>query len=641
MGKIKSALNSRHMFRKEHTERTLQKKSYLLTYLYGENIFGAPLGRCSIDRREVDNEGTVRGSLRYKLTDVISMDAPLPLHMVDEAVNLFNAGGTPDFRRNSYEELCSFRITLDQRARLLREHKKLPATDSLLTEDKHINFRKLKLDNIYIPKDMFEKADFSYSSLGKRDITGHNLSWAIFKNSSMQLDFSRLSDEERDIDLFFNHHNNPEGTPLTALQSIDNRFADFKKQLAREIINELSRQDITLQQLISTAIPILEVFGKEPFCSDPSIRQWHDRLTEEWFYSNRHISGSNLNLLSHATIENFLRLITHDSSLLSQKNALFHQIIDLTVSENHENSSIAARAQESYDRYLQSREVTPYTRFEHFSRTSALSEPTQVNLQGSDAVNLVLMPANPGGPVLLMSLDTMRGMLRPDPLNPVWNHFYQMDTPQNCLKMVEMNPENLFRRNFPQFLTPFLAEQQKNTLSKLLDLLKLGKFRKAFDNATEAKSSTEKMIDKATEFKLEAHFRPMLYPDEYWSQLTQQHARAVTEAYGIADASPRNKAEYFLCISAVFTRLSSSFYFGTETESPLPLRAYAHALMLQAAKFDPTIFDSPSLLIKWQNQFQGSNGLLECTAALSQGMFDYLNRVCPQTLAAVRPLAWS
>lgn len=76
------------MFRKEHTERTLQKKSYLLTYLYGENIFGAPLGRCSIDRREVDNEGTVRGSLRYKLTDVISMDAPLPLHMVDEAVML-------------------------------------------------------------------------------------------------------------------------------------------------------------------------------------------------------------------------------------------------------------------------------------------------------------------------------------------------------------------------------------------------------------------------------------------------------------------------------------------------------------------------------------------------------------------------
>lgn len=640
-GKIKSAVNSRHIFAKESIKRTFQKKSVLLTCLYSENDLDVTLGRCSIKRREVDNEGTVRGSLRYKVPDVIAMDAPVPLHMVNEAINLFNAGGTPDFRRNSYEELCSFRVTLDQRARLLRVKNNLPATESLFTKDKHINFRKLKLDNIYIPKDMFEKADFSYSSLGKRNITEHDLSRIIFENSSMQINYSALSDTERDIDLFFNHHNNPEGTPLTALQSIDNRFADFKIQLARGVVNELSRQNITLENLVSAAMPILEIFGKEPFCSDPNLRQWHDRLTEEWFNSNRHISGSNLDLLPPATIETLLRLITHDSSLLSQKNALFHQIIGFAFSKNHENSNLTNHAQESYNRYLQSREVTPYTRFEHFSRTSALSEPAQVNLQESDAVNLVLMPANPGGPVLLMSLDTLRGMLRPDPLNPVWNQFYQMDTPQNCLKMVEVNPEKLFRRDFPQFLTPFLAEQQKNTFSKLLDLLKLGEFRNAFYHATGAKSSTEKMIDKANEFKLEAHFRPALCPGEYWSQLTQQHAQAITEAYGITDASLRTKAEHFLCLSAVFTRLSSSFYFGTGAESPLPLRAYAHALMLQAAEFDSTIFDSPSLLIEWQNKFQGSNGLLECTAVLSQGMFDYLNRVCPQTLAAARPLAWS
>ena len=192
--RLKSVVNAWQLFEKESTKYAFMKKSHLIATLYREHTSGISLGRCNIKRREVDNEGTVRGALRYKLTDVISMDAPLPLHMVDEAVNLFNAGGTPDFRRNSYEELCSFRITLDQRARLLREHKKLPATDSLLTEDKHINFRKLKLDNIYIPKDMFEKADFSCSSLGKRDITGHNLSWAIFKNSSIQLDFSILSD---------------------------------------------------------------------------------------------------------------------------------------------------------------------------------------------------------------------------------------------------------------------------------------------------------------------------------------------------------------------------------------------------------------------------------------------------------------
>ncbi|WP_128083816.1 hypothetical protein [Pantoea eucrina] len=101
--RLKSVVNAWQLFEKESTKYTFMKKSHLIATLYREHTSGISLGRCNIKRREVDNEGTVRGSLRYKLTDVISMDTPLPLHMVDEAVNLFNAGGTPDFRRNSYE----------------------------------------------------------------------------------------------------------------------------------------------------------------------------------------------------------------------------------------------------------------------------------------------------------------------------------------------------------------------------------------------------------------------------------------------------------------------------------------------------------------------------------------------------------
>lgn len=313
-GKIKSAVNSRHIFASESTKHTFHKKSWLMASLYHENILGVPLGRCSIKRREADSEGTVRGSLVYKLPNVIAMDAAVPLNMVDKVVNKFKAGKNIDYRRESYEAVLGFRITLDQRARLMREHNKLPATNSLLTEDNHINFCNLNLKDIEIPRDMFEKADFSNSSLGKRDITEHDLSSTIFKNTLMQLDFSRLSDDKIDIDLFFNHHKYPGQTTLTALQSIDNRYADFKIQLAREIVNELSRQNITLENLVSTAMPILEIFGKEPFGSDPSLRQWHDRLTEEWFNSDEYSSDCNLDLLSPVTTDILLRLSSRNSS---------------------------------------------------------------------------------------------------------------------------------------------------------------------------------------------------------------------------------------------------------------------------------------------------------------------------------------
>lgn len=564
--------------------------------------------------------------------------------MVDEAVNLFNAGGTPDFRRNSYEELCSFRITLDQRARLLREHKKLPATDSLLTKDKHINFRKLKLDDIYIPKDMFEKADFSYSSLGKRDITEHDLSQVIFENSSMQLDFSRLSDDERDIILFFNHHNNTKRTPLTALQSINNRFADLKIQLAYEIIEELSRQHIILQQLVSTALPILEVFSKEPFIFDSKIREWLASIINECLQPYNHPGADkNVTSLLHEAEKLFSFLENH-TIFQTRDNPTFHYLIDAFSGIDSFDKKLAARAQLSYHRYLNKSRAAPYTRFEHFDRSNPLSEPALVNLLESDAVNLVLLPVNSDGPVLLMSLDTMRGMLRPDPLNPVWNHFYQMSTPHSCLRMVDINLENLFRRDFPQFLAPFLAESQKISFGRLLNLLELGEFREAFVRATEKKNSSEKMVDNEIQIALEAQFHHVLSPGKEWSQLTSQHVQAILEAFEIADAFPRAKAEYFLCLAGVFARLSSSFYFGTEDSSPVTLRAYAHALMLQAAEFSHEIFASKKQFTDWQNRFQNRSTVVntyDCTAELSRKMLKHAGIVCPQTLAAVRPLAWS
>ncbi|CAA2930932.1 hypothetical protein [Arsenophonus endosymbiont of Bemisia tabaci] len=80
----------------------------------------------------------------------------------------------------------------------------------------------------------------------------------------------------------------------------------------------------------------------------------------------------------------------------------------------------------------------------------------------------------------------------------------------------------------------------------------------------------------------------------------------------MANSSERNKAEYLLALSAVFTRYSSSAVFGTELDSPLMLRYYAYALMEKAHKLNPTLI-AQDTFNNWKNRLVGcENAFLHC-----------------------------
>jgi hypothetical protein len=65
-------------------------------------------------------------------------------------------------------------------------------------------------------------------------------------------------------------------------------------------------------------------------------------------------------------------------------------------------------------------------------------------------------------------------------------------------------------------------------------------------------------------------------------------------------------------------------FFGSEQDSPLPLRWYAHALMIKSEGLAPGLF--ADVLMDWKNRQLSSAGAFSCAALLAQMMIEYLQQ---------------
>lgn len=496
----------------------------------------------------------------------------------------------------------------------------------------NVDLSGLNLSLVNLERASLRKVNLRESDLRETYLRGATLNGCDLTNAKLCLVPEGVQWDDEELDIQLNHHNNPGGSLLSTLSSIDDRFADIKITQARIIMDSLKSQDIQPTRLTSVALPLLEVLGRQPYSSDPALATWLADIAAARFDAHGsegmtpEIAGFCLSIFENAP----------DKML--QQNADFHQLIHTALSGNPASIS---RAGDAYATYLTLPEIAPYTKFAFYDRTNSDNpdSPAQVSLQNTDEVNLVLWPATTGGPVMLLSRDTYQGMQWPDPLNPVWDHFFLMNTPEACVSTADVAPEALFRKDFPQFLEGFLSEQRKASFGKLLDTLNLGDYRKKFVNATEKHSAATKMVDPKAQTDLNALFSHTLQPGTDWSKLADAHVQEIVQAYGLGNVTKREQAQYFLCLSAMFARFSSSHFFGTENDSPVTLRVYAHALMLKSQELDDSV---PGVqFTDWQNRFLKRAKAFDCTAVLSDSMTKYLKRTCPQVLAAIRPPAWA
>ena len=118
-----------------------------------------------------------------------------------------------------------------------------------------------------------------------------------------------------------------------------------------------------------------------------------------------------------------------------------------------------------------------------------------------------------------------------------------------------------------------------------------------------------------------------------------EHLKKIITEFKLDISEDSTKAQTLLCLAAVFTKYSSSSFFGTEGESPVALRHYAYALMKEVNKLTPSVCGDK--FNKWKDALLGLNGAFTCTAVLYHDMIAHAKAKFPSTLATIRPPAWS
>jgi hypothetical protein len=194
------------------------------------------------------------------------------------------------------------------------------------------------------------------------------------------------------------------------------------------------------------------------------------------------------------------------------------------------------------------------------------------------------------------------------------------------------------------FKARYETEASGIKFSSLLDTLNLAEYDHDFRAAIRTSSYSGKFITLDHIDKLQKIFAPLMTGEEAGNlTITAEHLQSILHSYECEQRPAKEQAILLLCLSAVFARYSSSHIFGTESDSPIPVRNYALALLNKASEIDSSVIDAATL-DDYRTKFGGVHGAFSCTAVLSKHMQNAINENpdprFKQTLKAVKPLCW-
>ncbi|QWA13567.1 pentapeptide repeat-containing protein [Sodalis ligni] len=514
---------------------------------------------------------------------------------------------------------------------------------------RHADLRKANLYKVDL-----RKADLSYANLGKANLqgvkfrkanlTGANLTDATvaiglnnwrelltIKPSPRQLGKANLRltlPESWDASLMewhLNHINNSHGgSLLTLIDSLAHH--EQKVKLLLQLMDSLVATDMSI-----VALPLLSIIGKSAYSGEQRLCVWLSRICADfmWEYGDNIIPPLREPVMN-ALFEHFRR----DQTFALQFNSVFIQLISQGIAGE---GCLRKEAINIYQSYLNHEKVIPYSSQHTFGDFSG-----KPDWSDRHAANLILFSGRRNGRVMLLSQNTLAGMLTPDRANPVWNQMFVYQGLEN-LSAGEYQLPALFAEDFRLFLGPLMEAERTTGFNKFLNAIPLGDLRTSFESATKHKLCREKLVSLDKQLKLAEIFAPLLEenPQRERFILHEKHYQDVIAAFGISDADRTRQAHTLLCLAAVVANYTSSAIFGTECESPLMLRSYAWAMMEKAYQRDAAIFDSQEQYTDWENHLLGLAGeSSSCTASLSEQMITHAKKRFPVILASVMPPAW-
>lgn len=201
---------------------------------------------------------------------------------------------------------------------------------------------------------------------------------------------------------------------------------------------------------------------------------------------------------------------------------------------------------------------------------------------------------------------------------------------------------------FPLLRKVFDRRNDEQNRHRLLETIGLGALTPYFVKAMAASRSGQKLTDPVHHEVLTQCFGPHLAGEWEGAVLTDQHVEALLRTYpALGLANDREaKAFFLLCLSAIMTRLTSSYYFGSEFDSPQALRGYAGALLNHARQSAPDLLRA-RVWDDWKARLFGLGDAFTCTAILSDMMRSELARIASHDerrraiREALMPMAWS
>ncbi|WP_342622424.1 pentapeptide repeat-containing protein [Pseudomonas alkylphenolica] len=500
------------------------------------------------------------------------------------------------------------------------------------------------LSNANLSNADLTNADLSDANLSNANLSNANLSGVHF--SCLQLihikDLSGVDPQglhlntptiwhDSEIDVYLNHINNPSGSVLTAIDSIDSKYDSVKTTLVSQLVASLQDEDTS-----SVSEALIKALNKEPYINDTGIATFLNTI------AGQHLEKYDSTVMPTPTKSEFDLFVKFFSSgneksihekMLSHNGALTQLVAHGIDSTNDD----ANDAKALYATYLKHEKINLYTR--DFNFGDFAGSPDWGNKL---AANYILWPASNKDCAMMLTHDDLKKMLAPDDTTE-WNRFFLFNGDGQPVGM-DGSPEDLFEEDFKIFLDPYQSTAKYIMLDRLLSELELGDdYHTLFMSATRARTvgTNEKLISTEHQQNLSDIFnRKLSYDIESGRYaLNDAHYDKLISNYDLSDSSDNQKAETLGCIASIFTLYSSSRLFGTENDSPEALRKYAYALMAKAHELAPSIIPEKQFT-DWTNRLLGLDNAFSCTAVLSGMMVKHMTTHCPKEISYFMPVAW-
>ncbi|MEY1229975.1 pentapeptide repeat-containing protein [Proteus terrae] len=507
-------------------------------------------------------------------------------------------------------------------------------------------FNHCDLTNANLECANIENVSFIDSNLSgaKIKVKTANFENAKLDNASIEFDMSFLKSIKNKNSLF-----ETISSLFKTISSIDEKYTEIKTSLMKDLLlkinniisSEYNNVEISLNLILDN------IFSNKYFCKDDVIKKFITEILYTSYFNNEY--SNYIDKLSPGFLSFHLDMIDNNKLISFMLNKNNHFIKLMVLSLYHENTNIKDRARALYNKYLNLKEIQPFTKTDFFGCGDKV-----VDWSDKSNCNYILIGSNKK---IIIDHENIVNMLFNNNLenNSSWNKFY-LYIEDKLQIYSEINYKELFSslelfprygiKSLPNFLI-FEDSYKKITnqieSNKWLSLIKLSNFYYQFHCALIGipPSSNANLIVFERQEDLAETFMPFLSISDNEikkNSLNIEHYQKLCEVFNITSADNKLKSQYLLSLSILIIKYSSESVFGMGLDSPEILRRYAYALMNKANELNPKLMGGN--FDKWGNKLLGINKAFQCTDMLFSVMSDYGKKHFKNIFYKILPLHW-